>query len=80
MMLSMDLLKEQEWREGFEAMGHDPDVNDVEYMLPAAREVLFADAAQESDDEEVNFSRWKNRPSDEQTERRLFLRPKDDIN
>lgn len=32
--------KEQEWREGFEAMGRDPDM-DVEYMLPAAREVIF---------------------------------------
>lgn len=34
------LEKEQEWREGFEAMGRDPDT-DVEYMLPAAREVIF---------------------------------------
>lgn len=33
--------KEQEWQAGFEAMGNDPDVNDVEYMLPAAREVIF---------------------------------------
>lgn len=33
--------KEREWREGFEAMGRDPDTNDVEYMLPAAREVIF---------------------------------------
>jgi len=33
--------KEREWREGFEAMGRDPDTSDVEYMLPAAREVLF---------------------------------------
>ena len=32
--------KERVWREGFEAMGRDPDM-DVEYMLPAAREVLF---------------------------------------
>lgn len=32
--------KEREWREGFEAMGRDPDT-DVEYMIPAAREVLF---------------------------------------
>ena len=31
--------KEQEWREGFEAMGRDPDM-DVEYLLPAAREVI----------------------------------------
>ena len=61
-------------------MGHDPDVNDVEYMLPAAREVLFADAAQESDDEEVNFSRWKNRPLDEETSRSALFRPKDDLN
>jgi len=33
--------KEQEWRAGFEAMGRDPDTNNVEYALPAAREVLF---------------------------------------
>ena len=33
--------KEREWQAGFEAMGSDPDVNDVEYMLPAAQEVLF---------------------------------------
>jgi len=33
--------KEREWREGFEAMGRDPDTNNVEYMLPAAREVVF---------------------------------------
>jgi len=32
--------KEREWREGFEAMGRDPDTN-AEYMLPAAREVVF---------------------------------------
>lgn len=32
--------KEQEWREGFEAMGNDPDM-DVEYMIPAAHEVIF---------------------------------------
>lgn len=32
--------KEQEWREGFEAMGRDPDM-DVEHLLPAAREVIF---------------------------------------
>lgn len=31
--------KEREWREGFEAMGRDADV-DAEYMLPAAREVI----------------------------------------
>ncbi len=34
--------EDQEWQAGFEAMGNDPDVNDVEYMLPAAREVIFA--------------------------------------
>ena len=33
--------REQEWRAGFEAMGSDPDVNNVEYMLFAAQEVLF---------------------------------------
>ncbi len=32
--------KEREWREGFEAMGRDPDTSDVEYLVPAAREVL----------------------------------------
>ena len=37
------LEKEREWREGFEAMGHDPDVNDVEYALPAQREVIFGE-------------------------------------
>lgn len=36
-----ELEKEQEWREGFEAMGRDPDTNNVEYAIPAAREVLF---------------------------------------
>lgn len=35
--------KEKEWRAGFEAMGRDPDTNDVEYALPAAREVLFGE-------------------------------------
>lgn len=33
--------KAQEWQEGFEAMGHDPDCNSVEFMLPAAREVIL---------------------------------------
>jgi predicted transcriptional regulator len=33
--------KEQEWREGFEAMSRDPDVNNVEYAIPAAQEVMF---------------------------------------
>ena len=33
--------KEQEWQAGFEAMGSDPDVNNVEYMLFAAQEVVF---------------------------------------
>lgn len=32
--------KEREWREGFEAMARDPDLNDVEYLIPAAQEVL----------------------------------------
>lgn len=36
-----ELEKEREWREGFEAMGRDPDTNNVEYAIPAAREVLF---------------------------------------
>lgn len=34
-------VKKQEWQAGFEAMGNDPDVNNVEYMLFAAQEVLF---------------------------------------
>lgn len=38
--------KEQEWRAGFEAMGRDPDTNDVECTLPAAREVLFGERHQ----------------------------------
>lgn len=33
--------KEREWREGFEAMGRDPDFNNVEYLMPAAMEVVF---------------------------------------
>ena len=37
---SLQSEKEREWREGFEAMGRDGDT-DVEYLLPAAREVLF---------------------------------------
>jgi len=39
----MDILTEQEWRAGFEAMGRDPDTNSVEYALHAAREVLFGE-------------------------------------
>ena len=35
--------KEREWREGFEAMGRDPDVNNVEYALPAQREMLLGE-------------------------------------
>ena len=38
-----ELEKEREWREGFEAMGRDPDVNDVEYAFHAQREVLFGE-------------------------------------
>ena len=34
---------DQEWRAGFEAMGCDPDTN-VEYMIPAANEVLHGTA------------------------------------
>jgi hypothetical protein len=33
--------KEREWREGFEAMGRDPEACDVEYMMPAARDVVL---------------------------------------
>jgi uncharacterized protein (DUF1778 family) len=39
----LEAIKEREWREGFEAMGRDPDTNNVEYMLPAAREVIFGE-------------------------------------
>jgi len=35
--------KEREWCEGFEAMAADPDCNDVEYMLPAAREAILGE-------------------------------------
>ena len=41
--LDKDQEQEREWREGFVAMGRDPDTNDVEYTLPAAREVLFGE-------------------------------------
>ncbi len=37
---SLQAEKEREWREGFEAMSRDPDTN-ADYLLPAAREVLF---------------------------------------
>jgi hypothetical protein len=37
----LEKTKEQEWQAGFEAMGSDPDVNNVEYMLFAAQEVVF---------------------------------------
>jgi len=36
---ALERAKEQEWREGFEAMGRDPDCNSVEFMLPAASEI-----------------------------------------
>lgn len=39
---SLKAEKEREWREGFEAMGRDPDTN-AEYLLPAAREIIFGD-------------------------------------
>jgi hypothetical protein len=39
----LEKTKEQEWQAGFEAMGSDPDVNNVEYMLFAAQEVLLDD-------------------------------------
>ena len=35
--------RDQEWREGFEAMGRDADSSDVEYLMPAAREVFLGD-------------------------------------
>ena len=37
----LEKAKEQEWQAGFEAMGSDPDVNNVEYMLFVAQEVVF---------------------------------------
>ena len=45
-VLKMRLLREEEekaeeWRTGFEAMGLDPETNNVEYAIPAAREVIF---------------------------------------
>ena len=39
--ISASRARDQEWRAGFEAMGADPDTNNVEYMIPAAWEVLF---------------------------------------
>ena len=39
--ISASRARDQEWRAGFEAMGADPETNNVEYMIPAAREVLF---------------------------------------
>ena len=35
--------REQEWREGFEALGRDPETSNVEYAIPAAWEVVFDD-------------------------------------
>lgn len=35
--------RDQQWREGFEAMGRDAEASDVEYLLPAAREVALGD-------------------------------------
>lgn len=35
--------RDREWREGFEAMGRDSELNDVEYMIHAAREVVLGD-------------------------------------
>jgi len=54
--ISASRAHEQEWRTGFEAMGADPDTNDVKYMMSAAREVLF-EVEDSSGDEEVNFTR-----------------------
>ncbi len=44
--LKMHLLREEEakaeeWRAGFEAMGRDPDTNNVDNAIFAAREVIF---------------------------------------
>ncbi|MEO7717388.1 MAG: toxin-antitoxin system HicB family antitoxin [Capsulimonas sp.] len=41
--LYLEAEKEREWREGFEAMGRDPDTNNVDFMLPAAREVVLGE-------------------------------------
>jgi hypothetical protein len=42
--LYLETKKEKEWREGFEAMGRDPDTNNnVDFALPAAREIIFGD-------------------------------------
>lgn len=35
--------RDREWREGFEAMGRDAEASDVEYLMPAAREVILGD-------------------------------------
>ena len=35
--------KNREWREGFEAIGRDPEANSADYLLPAAREVVFGE-------------------------------------
>jgi hypothetical protein len=39
----LEAAQEREWEEGFEAMARDPDTNNVDYMLPAAREVITAE-------------------------------------
>ncbi|MEO7717391.1 MAG: hypothetical protein ABIY70_14420 [Capsulimonas sp.] len=35
--------KVREWSAGFEAMGRNPDTNNVDYLLAAGREVVFRD-------------------------------------
>ena len=40
-LLREEEAKAEEWRAGFEAMGRDPDTNNVEYAISAAREVIF---------------------------------------
>ena len=48
--LLINAFREQEWRAGFEAMGADSDTNTVEYMIPAAREVLFGPKQENAQD------------------------------
>ncbi|BDI28346.1 hypothetical protein CCAX7_003970 [Capsulimonas corticalis] len=45
--LYLETEKERVWRVGFEAMGRDPDTNNVDYLLSAGREVVFHDIRSE---------------------------------
>ena len=41
--LRLETEEEREWREGFEAMGRDPECNNVEYAIHAQAEVILRD-------------------------------------